>query len=214
MGGPIVKNKMFFFADYEGLRQRAGINLIGTVPSAAARARAVPSIASVVNAFPLGQTHTANPDLDVAQLNSSTKIDENYGNMRLDYRFNDKYTMYVRYYRDQGISDSPIEGTSVSGSRYLVTAVPQNALVDLSQVLSPSMINETKFAFNGAKTRASGFAPPIPGVVNASADSFDFTGNATIPGIGASKLERYGTAIIEIVSQKVLEFGAPRAASP
>src|SRR5438034_4530066 len=184
MGGPIVKNKMFFFADYEGLRQRAGANLIGTVPRAAARARAVPSIANAVNALPWGQTHTSNPDLDVAPLNTSTKIDENYGNMRVDYRFNDKYTMYVRYFRDQGVSDSPIEGTSVSGSRFLVTAVPQNALVDLSQVLSPSMINETKFAFNGAKTRASGFAPPIPGVPNASANSFDFTGNATIPGIG------------------------------
>src|SRR5207248_2788989 len=41
IGGPIVRNRMFFFADYEGLRQRAGINLIGTVPSVAARARAV-----------------------------------------------------------------------------------------------------------------------------------------------------------------------------
>src|SRR5438874_10282482 len=37
MGGPIVRNKLFFFADYEGLRQNAGINLIATVPSAAAR---------------------------------------------------------------------------------------------------------------------------------------------------------------------------------
>lgn len=45
-------------------------------------------------------------------------------------------------------------------------------------------MNETKFAFNGSKTRAGGFAAPIPGVPNASAISIDFTGNATIPGIG------------------------------
>ncbi len=183
-GGPLIRNKMFFFADYEGLHQRAGINLIGTVPSRAARARAVPSIANIVKAFPLGQTSTSNPDLDVAQLNTSSRIDENYGNVRFDYHVSDKYLMYVRYYRDQGISDSPIEGTSVSGSRYLVTAVPQNALINLTQILSASVVNETKFAFNGSKTRASGFAPAIPGVPNASAISIDFTGNATIPGIG------------------------------
>jgi hypothetical protein len=192
-GGPLIKNKLFFFADYEGLRQRAAVNLIATVPSLAARARAVPSIAPVVNAFPVGQRPSSDPNLDIAQLGTSTKIDENYGNIRFDYHFSDKYTMYVRYFRDQGISDSPIEGTSVSGSRFLVTAVPQNALIALTQVLSPRIINETKFGFNGAKTRASGFAPPIPGVPNASAISVDFTGNATIPGI-AGQISSAGAA--------------------
>src|SRR5207247_4441004 len=91
VGGPILKDKLFFFADYEGLRQHAGVNLIATVPSLSARARAVPSIAAVVNAFPEGQRATSNPDLDVAQLQTASTITENYGAMRVDYRFNDKY---------------------------------------------------------------------------------------------------------------------------
>jgi hypothetical protein len=184
VGGPIIKQKMFFFGSYEGLTQHAGVNLIGTVPSAAARARAVPSIANVVNAFPVGQTHSLDPDLDVAQLNAPTTLTENYGGIRVDYRFNDKYTLYARYFRDQGESISPIEATSVSGSQYRITAVPQNGLLSFQQLLTPSVINETKFGFNGAKTRASGFAPPIPGIPDASAISIDFTGNASIPGIG------------------------------
>jgi hypothetical protein len=183
-GGPILKNRTFFFGAFEALRQRAGVNLIGTVPSLAARVRAVPSIANVVNAFPVGQTHTSNPDLDVAQMQAPATVDENYGSIRLDHRFNDKYMLSARYFRDQGESSSPIEATSVSGSRYLVTAVPQNGLLSLSQVLTPTVINETKFGFNGSKTRASGIAPAIPGIANASAVSIDFTGNATIPGIG------------------------------
>ena len=64
-----------------------------------------------------------------------------------------------------------------------MTAVPQNALINFSQVLSPTMINETKFGFNGSKTRANGFSPAIPGIADPSAVSIDFTGNATIPGI-------------------------------
>src|SRR5712692_823039 len=37
IGGPIVKNHTFFFADYEGIRQSKGITTVDTVPSAAAR---------------------------------------------------------------------------------------------------------------------------------------------------------------------------------
>lgn len=34
IGGPIIKDKIFFFADYQGVRQKTGISQIETVPSA------------------------------------------------------------------------------------------------------------------------------------------------------------------------------------
>ena len=37
IGGPIVKDHTFFFADYEAIRQSKGITTVATVPSAAAR---------------------------------------------------------------------------------------------------------------------------------------------------------------------------------
>src|SRR5262249_20862001 len=37
VSGPIVKNKLFFFGDYQGARQRTGGSLLTTVPTAASR---------------------------------------------------------------------------------------------------------------------------------------------------------------------------------
>src|SRR5439155_2752228 len=37
LGGPIFKNRTFFFADYEGIRQSKGLTSFTTVPSLAAR---------------------------------------------------------------------------------------------------------------------------------------------------------------------------------
>ena len=40
--------------------------------------------------------------------------------------------------------------------------VPQNAVATLSQVLTPTIINETKYGFNGYKSRVEGIPGPSP----------------------------------------------------
>ncbi len=179
IGGPVKKDKLFFFASIESLRQRAYQNIIEAVPSAAARARAVPSIAPLMASYPTGQP-TSNPDLDLAQLVARAPVDENFGSLRLDYRMNDKINITARYFRDQGELIQPL---NVTGNYARTTSVPQNGLVSVQQVLRPTMINETKFGFNGSKTRYNGVAPAVNGL-DLSGVSVDFTGSATIAGVG------------------------------
>ncbi len=180
VGGPIKRDKAFFFSNMEVLKQRAGINLISTVPSLSARSRAVASIKPLLDAYPVGQQPSSNPDLDIASLNASTSLDEYFGSIRFDYNLNSKYSITARYNRDQGELISPLD---VSGSVQRVSAVPQNGMVSLQQVYSPSIINETKLGFNGAKTRINGVAPSVNGI-DISSLSVSYTGTVAIPGVG------------------------------
>ncbi|MEO8662241.1 MAG: TonB-dependent receptor [Bryobacteraceae bacterium] len=190
IGGPIKKDKLFFFAALENLSQRAGVNLVETVPSVSARATATanaatnPKIAAVlplINAYPVGTTPSSNSLLDIAYLNSASRVDEHYGSMRLDYRASDKNSFGLRYFRDQGESFDPL---SVTGRGQAFTAVPQNAMLNWTRILSPTMINEVKVGLNAYKTRSSGVVAPVAGLDLASL-AVSFTGSVAIPGIAS-----------------------------
>ena len=178
-GGPIKQDRLFFFVAQESLYQRASVNLIGTVPSASARARAVSSIQPLLAGYPSG-TPTSNPDLDLAQASGSSSINEYFGSFRIDHRINDKLTQYLRYNRDQGHLTQPLD---VTGSGQIVTGVPQNVVYTVNQILKPTVVNETKLGLNASKTRISGYTPLIPGV-DTSAFAVSFTGTVAIPGVG------------------------------
>ncbi|MBI3651665.1 MAG: TonB-dependent receptor [Acidobacteria bacterium] len=166
VGGPIFKNKFFFFFNYEGYRLRSGINFVEAVPSTNVFARAVPAIRPLLDGFRGPGTvilagASTNPDFDIAQLNASNNVNENSVGLRFDYRFNEKHSVYARFFRDQGDNNQP-EG--VTGRRAVVRAIPQNGVVALQSALGATLINEFKLGYNGALTRVNGVAPVINGI--------------------------------------------------
>ena len=179
-GGRLIKDRLFFFGSYEGLRQRAGFPLVGQTPSASARARAVPEIRPLLGAFPIGSRPTANPDFDIAQIEAKSKVDENAASARFDYNISDKYRAYLRWFRDDGTSSAPFD---VSGSAFRQKAVAQNAVLSFQQILKSNVINETKFGYNGPKTRTNGVAPVVPGA-DLSDKTINISGSSVLVGIG------------------------------
>jgi hypothetical protein len=190
IGGPIKKDKLFFFVSQENFFQRAGLNFVNTVPSAAARAQAQanaatnPKIAAILpllGAYPVGQQSTANPLLDLARLNSASKVNEFYGSMRLDYHASDNDTISFRYFRDQGDSFEPLDVTS-RGQNF--TLVPQNAMLSWTRVVTPTVVNEFKIGLNASKSRSTGIVTNNVAGLDLAPITVSFTGAVAIPGIG------------------------------
>jgi hypothetical protein len=200
IGGPIVKNKFFVFFSYEGYRLRAGVNSIEAVPGSASRLCAAPvgtgsivcnpTSVSLLPAFRASNatiisTGSGSNLFDVTQLQANSTVDENSTALRLDYKINPKHSAYFRFFRDQGSNEQP-EG--VTGRRVFIKAVPQNGIVALQSLLTPTLLNEFKFGYNGAYTRINGVAPTIAGfdlsslVINISGN----TANFALPGQGTS----------------------------
>src|ERR1700754_936749 len=200
VGGPIIKDKFFFFFSYEGYRLRAGINSIEAVPGSASRLCTAPfgtgtnpctAIAvSLLTAFRspnaaiISQGSGTNL-FDVAQLQANSSVNENSAALRLDYKFSNKNSAYFRFFRDQGKNDQP-EG--VTGRRVLIQAVPQNGVVGIQSLLTPTLLNEFKFGYNSAYTRINGFAPTIAGfdLSSAAINISGNTANFALPGQGTS----------------------------
>jgi outer membrane receptor protein involved in Fe transport len=190
IGGPIKKDKLFFFGSFEALRQRTSSPFVESTLSSAVRARPdcggsittnciAPAIRPLLSAFPVGQIPSSDPLLDIATVNGPSQVNENAGGIRFDYNISPKYRLYARYYRDQGDS---LQTQNSTLSSYLTTIVPQNGVVTLNQVLSPTIINETKFGFNGSKTRVAGIPGPSPGV-DLSGVTLNLSGSVALGGI-------------------------------
>jgi hypothetical protein len=177
-GGRIIKEKLFFFAAQENLNQRVYVPFLqntfsstarslrdcaaGETPSATAPQCMIAAVRPLLAAFPVGNAGpTTNALVDNAAALLSSRVDDHFGSTRLDYHLNDKNNLYLRYNRQQGESVVP---TDVGGSTTLTIQTAQNAIIDWTNILSPTMVNDFKVGFNGYKARNITQGVVLPGL--------------------------------------------------
>ena len=171
IGGPIVRNRTFFFGSFEGLRQTTGLSFTEAVPSDAARARILAgqpigsgagqspartqAVAPLLAGFPLGTVATANPLLALASQTTEATQEENSLSLRLDHRStaatpSTSAISTARAKSTRRIAPSRRAACSPSSSR-------RTSWSTTRRVLGSTMVNEFKVGLNLPETSAIAF---------------------------------------------------------
>ena len=109
-GGPILHNKLFFYAAYEGLRQRLDGTQIGLVPSPGFLAQAAqtsPALLPILQAYRPGTSPTSQPNVWNYVALGRQIDNEDSGMIRLDYHLSDRTTAFVRFNSDEAVQTIP-----------------------------------------------------------------------------------------------------------
>ena len=149
LGGRISKNRTFFFASYEGLRQTKGTTLIGFVPSDSFRARALaqsPAIAPLLAGYPEGTTPVSADVWRRTAQRRQTGV-ENSAMIRIDHRLSESTTIFGRLNMDRGDLVAP---SGQLADSLLTTNHPTNGTIQLFHIFSPAMTNQVQLGVNRA----------------------------------------------------------------
>jgi hypothetical protein len=177
LGGPIVKDKAFFFVDYEGQRESGAQSALSCVPDQAAIAQAEATAAQ--NGVPLSQpmlnllarnpwpqpniggaTTTVN-GCNQPNLATATRFSNDIDSVisKVDYNPNTNNSITGRYYfgnSNQSFPFAQLASGLLPGFNTVTPTRVQLVAISWVKVINPSQVNEARFGWNRF---AEGFFP-------------------------------------------------------
>jgi hypothetical protein len=158
LGGPVVRNKTFFFTAYEGQRERVGLNSVARVPDpreiAALGGATNPVIARLLERNPW-----PTPNRPVNLFDPSPNLfvttralnDVNSFIGKIDHSFNENNQLTGRYFYGQSDQSFPLallSGNVLPGFNTFTPTKVHQVSVSYLKIISPTKVNEARFGYN------------------------------------------------------------------
>lgn len=166
LGGPIKKDRLFLFGNYEGFRQSLSLSNVSVVPDEFARQGLLPDSTGVYRPVPNLDTRML-PYMDLwpvpngeqllvnglptgtrlAYYNPRNLVHEDFGTVRSDYYIRSADQLSIAYTIDQGNSIIPLSDPLFASALRLSSQV---ASIEEVHIFSPNVVNTFRAGFSRA----------------------------------------------------------------
>ena len=190
-GGPVRKNKIFFFGGYERLQEDLGQTVVTAVPTATARTGIVnPVVRPYLDLYPLPNGRDLGPGIGQYNYAFTRVTRENFLQGRIDIDLSNKDVLFVRHTYDAAHQVYPL-ATGVIGTsgfpQFFTNGESKNQFftVEENRTFTPSFLNAARFSTSvliWEQTPGNTLAAPLP----------FFAGAPLMGAIDVSGLSRLG----------------------
>ncbi len=160
IGGPIRKDKAFFFANYEGYRQNLGESLVTLVPDSTSRAKAVASVKPLLNLWPIANgpeilSNGASTGIAEYIGTAPQHIREDFGTTRFDENLSANDNLNLIYTVDDSTASTP----SSDPYSYVSESLREQVLSAQEQHIFSRVVNVARAGYSRSSFYFYGYVP-------------------------------------------------------
>jgi hypothetical protein len=150
VGGPIFKDKTFFFFSAEALRLILPQTFVGTVPDLASRAAGIPAVQPYLNMYPVPQPGAAAAGDGYVAYSAtySEPASADAYSLRIDHQLTRDLNVFARY--NYAPSNDKLRGSNITAANTLssTSLVTKTATVGATWAPSLHLINDLRFNYS------------------------------------------------------------------